>query len=249
VALGASNLTRGFRIAVETTRRASGDSLEVFAALGHGRSYGMRSRFLVRELPAILDCGLWREVESRPACATTAIVTDVGNDVLYGAEASLVLAWVGETLLRLRRLGAAIVLTDLPVFNAQRISALGFVLFRSMLVPSCRLTLAEVATRAAAVNAGIETLAARHGATLVRLRPEWYGRDPIHMRPRHWTRAWQSILLAGLPPIAPPPLAPAPAEWLRLYCARPDLRWLLGREQRRSQPAVRLLDGTTVWIY
>jgi len=99
------------------------------------------------------------------------------------------------------------------------------------------------------VNAGIEALATRHGATLVRLQPEWYGRDPIHMLPRHWTRAWQSILLAGSRALAPPKVTPSPSQWLHLYRARPELRWLLGREQRRSQPAVCLPDGTTVWIY
>jgi hypothetical protein len=249
IALGASNLTRGLRVVVETARQLSPGPLEVFTALGHGRSYGTRSRFLARELPGILECGLWRAIEGRPARPTTALVTDVGNDVLYGADVSLILAWVGETLLRLRRLGATTVLADLPVFNVERLSPLGFALFRSILVPSCRLSLAEVGARAAEVNSGLAPLAARHGATLMHLRPEWYGYDPIHMLSRHWTRAWQTILLAAFPAIEPPTLSRSPREWLRLYRARPEQRWLFGREQRHRQPALQLPDATTVWIY
>jgi hypothetical protein len=40
VALGASNLTRGFQTIVSTARLVWGPDVEVLAALGHGRSYG-----------------------------------------------------------------------------------------------------------------------------------------------------------------------------------------------------------------
>ncbi len=249
VALGASNLTRGFQVVVETARRAWGGPAEILAAFGHGRSYGARSRFLARELPGILECGLWRALESREARATTALVTDVGNDVLYGAAVSTILGWVEEVVRRLKRVQASIVLTDLPVFNAQRLSNATFILYRSLTVPSCRLSLAEAAARGAAVNSGLVALAASEGVALVRLKPEWYGLDPLHLRPRQWKPAWQEILLAGAPAGEPPEIRASAVEWLRLYRARPERRWLFGWEQRRSQPAVRLADRTTISLY
>jgi hypothetical protein len=66
VALGASNLTRGFRAVVSTARDTWGPQVEVMAALGHGRSYGAHSRLAFRRLPGILESGLWSELESRP---------------------------------------------------------------------------------------------------------------------------------------------------------------------------------------
>jgi hypothetical protein len=44
VALGASNLTRGFHAVVSVARAAWGPEVEIVAALGHGRSYGSARR-------------------------------------------------------------------------------------------------------------------------------------------------------------------------------------------------------------
>src|SRR5215831_6744908 len=122
VALGASNLTRGFQTVVSTARAAWGSEVEVFGALGHGRSYGAHSRVFFRRLPGILESGLWSELESRPALPTRALVTDVGNDILYGFSADQTLAWVEETLRRLRTVTSDIVVTGLPLASIRRLS-------------------------------------------------------------------------------------------------------------------------------
>jgi hypothetical protein len=147
VALGASNLTRGFQTVVSTARNAWGPQVEVLAALGHGRSYGAHSRLAFRGLPGILDSGLWPELKSRPGMATRALVTDVGNDILYGLSAEQTLAWVEEAIRRLRRFTQDIVLTDLPLFSIRRLSNRKFLVFRSILVPSCRLPLVKCSKR------------------------------------------------------------------------------------------------------
>jgi hypothetical protein len=183
VALGASNLTRGFQSVVSTARGAWGPGVEVLAALGHGRSYGARSQLLFRALPGILDCGLWHELASRPHVATRALVTDVGNDILYGFSPEQTLAWVAEALSRLSRLTQDIAITDLPLASIRQLSTPKFLAFRSILVPSCRLSLAQVLERAEQVNAGLADLASVHGARLCHLDPAWYGFDPIHVRP------------------------------------------------------------------
>src|SRR5688572_673653 len=98
VALGASNLTRGFHTVVSTARAAWGQDVQIVAAFGSGRSYGVHSRVLIRTLPGILESGLWRQLEFFSAAPTRALVTDVGNDILYGFSASRILAWVGEAV-------------------------------------------------------------------------------------------------------------------------------------------------------
>jgi hypothetical protein len=246
VALGASNLTRGFHAVVSTARNAWGPDLEVLAALGHGRSYGAQSRVLARSLPGILESGLWRDLESRSPLVTRGFVTDVGNDIFYGFSAEQVLAWVAEAIARLRRFTADITVTDLPLANAQRMSDAGFLLFRSILVPSCHLSLTEVRTRAERVNAGLAVLAAAHGARFVRLNPEWYGLDPIHIRRSRCCQAWQQIL--GTEANADGSRS-SPAERVRLSLMPPERRWLFGVEQVTPQKGVALRSGARVWLY
>jgi hypothetical protein len=96
VALGASNLTRGLQTVVAAARDAYGADVEVVAALGHGRSYGADSTFLVRTLPGILHSEIWSALDALPDLSTRAIVSDVGNDILYGYSPPQILSWVEE---------------------------------------------------------------------------------------------------------------------------------------------------------
>jgi hypothetical protein len=246
VALGASNLTRGFQTVVSTARSAWGSDVEFLAAFGHGRSYGAHSRVAFRRLPGILESGLWPELESRPRRATRALVTDVGNDILYGFSVARTLGWVEEAIRRLRRITDDIVLTNLPLASIRHLSSPRFLLFRSVLVPSCRLSLAQVLERAESLNQGLAELAAASGARLVRLDPSWYGFDPIHIRPALWREAWQQVL--GAHPVTGSDGRPS-LEGLRLYFMPPERRWLFGVEQFRQQAGVLLPAGGRVWLY
>ena len=141
-------------------------------------------------------------------------------------------------------------MTDLPIASIAKLSEARFLFFRSILVPSCRLTLTEVAGRATAVVEGLHRLSVAHDATFFRLRPEWYGFDPIHIRPALWHAAWRQILLGdGSRDTRPDRRGGSLARWLRLYLAAPEQRWLLGLERRRPQPALRLGRGTSIFTY
>ena len=243
IALGASNLTRGFQTVVATARAAWGPEVEVLAALGHGRSYGSESRLLVRRLPGILDSGLWRRLEAAPKLPTRALVTDVGNDILYGFSASQILAWVDEALSGLQGHTADIVMTDLPLASIRKLSRPKFQAFRSVLVPSCRLSLEQVLEVAERVDDGLARLAEARGARFFRLKDQWYGFDPIHIKPTQWRCAWQDIL--GAQEAATPSML----EALRLYLLWPERQWLFGVEQHTLQAGTRLRHGARVWLY
>lgn len=246
VALGASNLTRGFRSVVDTARSVWGPGVEVFAAFGHGRSYGAPSRFIGRTLPGILKSGLWAELQARSQKRTRGLVTDVGNDILYGFSVERTLDWVEEAVVRLRRVTSDIVLTDLPLASVRRMSNPKFLAFRTVLVPNCRLSLTQVLDRAERVNEGLAVLAERYGAKLFRLDPTWYGFDPIHVRPSLWRVAWQQIL--GAEPQAKAGAAMI-VETMKLYFMRPERRWLFGVEQVTPQAGLALRSGGHIWLY
>ena len=246
ITLGASNLTRGFHTVVSTARAAWGPDVEVFAALGHGRSYGVRSRFMARELPGILESGLWHQLQSAgDAAATRALITDVGNDIIYGFSPDQTIGWIEEATERLHRFTSNITLTDLPLASIRALSNAKYLALRSIIAPQCRLSLVQVVDGTERVNEGLIELARRHGLSLLHLKPEWYGVDPIHIRPSLWHRAWQEILGAPIERAVRPPLS----EAVRLYLMRPQRRWLFGIEQVSPQPGLTLPSGGRVWMY
>ncbi len=92
VLLGASNLTRGISTVVETAQIVCQRPLEILAAAGLGRSYGIDSRVLGRTLPGIVHCGLWNTLSQKRPIPTYALITDIGNDILYSVEVSQIAA-------------------------------------------------------------------------------------------------------------------------------------------------------------
>ena len=100
--------------------------------------------------------------------------------------------------------------------------------------------------RAERVNAGVAGLAREYSTRLVPLNPDWYGIDPIHIRPRLWRPAWQHIL-GGETEIR----ARDGSRWeaVSLYLMRPERRRLLGFEQYTPQSGIALPSGGRIWLY
>lgn len=247
VALGASNLTLGLASLVAVARSQWGSDVEVMTALGYGRSYGMPSTVGVRTLPGILECGLWPALATSPSARTRGLVTDVGNDVLYGVEPGTILTWVEQAVDRLLAITDDVVLTDLPTANSHELSEARFTFFRTILYPSCRLTLDEVVARAEEVNEGLRDLARSRPVRFSKLNPGWYGLDPIHFRPSRWRDAWRGILLGSDPLESDSSLSVA--EWMRFQWTAAERQTVFGRERLRPQRGTPLPRGGRVWMY
>lgn len=235
IALGASNLTRGLRTVVSMSRTAWGADTEVIAALGLGRSYGAYHRLLVRGLPAILECGIWRALDDMPRVPSIGIIADVGNDILYGSEPAQILAWVDEAVTRMARHTDRITMTGLPFQNVDRLSERQFRLMRAFMFPSSDQTLAGARASATVVQAGLEKISSTHGVRFIPLPAEWYGWDPIHFHHRFWRRAWGEFL--GLDPAtwSAPPEPGGLSESVRLWLRADEHRWLFGIHQHTPQ--------------
>lgn len=249
VLLGASNVTRGISTVVETACRVWGRPLDLLAAIGHGRSYGMKSTVLMRSLPGINECGLWDALADRPPAATAALVTDIGNDLFYGATPEQIAGWVEQCLDRLAAFDATIVMTRMPVCNLDHVREWQFRLVRGVMFPGCRLSLCELAERALRLDARLTQLARERGCRLVEPDAGWYGFDPIHIKWAHWGGAWSQILLPWVGELEAAAARASLPRWLRLARFAPHRRWILGREQLRPQPCGRLPDGTQISLY
>jgi hypothetical protein len=256
ILLGGSNLARGISTIVEIARltvrgvQGNGGPVEYLIAKGHGRSYGKRSVVLGRGLPGIVECGLWDALDAGDERPTFALITDIGNDVAYGAEVRAIAGWVETCVERLAAARARIVMTALPMESLRKLSPARFKVARSILFPANRFSLDEALDRCAEVDERVRRVAAGRGVRLVEHDGGWYGLDPIHIRQRHLVAAWTGIMGAWADePKTRIQVCRSPLRWLRLRTLTPQRWWLLGSPRGRPQPAGRLADGSTVSLY
>jgi len=257
VLLGASNLKISFPRVLARLRGAAPGPIEVLAALGHGRSYGTWSRLAwVRLLPGIVQCGLWEELarrHHRHPLPTVALVTDVGNDLLYGAPVASISGWVGTCLERLARQEAEIIVCLLPLSTLEKVSPVRYHLVRQILFPGRRAApWSALLDSARELNERLRRLGQEHGARLVEPSSSWYGMDPIHVRRSMRSQAWNQILDHPLLPRKGQPAgirARKLADTGRLpLFGSAELR-LFGVPLRNPQPVCRFKDGSTVALY
>jgi len=250
VLLGASNLTLAFPLVVGRLRSRLAGPIEILAALGHGRSYGRTSSVLFRELPGIDVCGLWSALEADGSRETLAVLADLGNDIVYGAEVEEIAAWVERSLSRLSAAGARTAIVRMPIDVVERIGELRFRLARGIIFPGRRIDLATVRARVKALDETLVRMARDRSIALVDQPRAWYGLDPIHIVRSRRPQAWDTILSAlepGSDPVRSGELSGADRR--ALARARPQWRRFLGREGRHAQPSAELLDGTTIALY
>ncbi|MBX3639323.1 MAG: hypothetical protein KF888_02270 [Nitrosomonas sp.] len=189
VLLGASNLTLSLRLIIQFMQQYCGAPSEVLVAAGHGRSYGLSSQVLMRQLPGIVQSGLWRQLHSAEAGVTPvtyAFLTDIGNDIPYEAAPAEILNWVSWCVAQLQRHCARIVMTNIPIASIESLPERRFNLLRNVLFPSCRLSRIEVIERARVVHQGLIDLAERRQLTVCEVEPGWMSFDGIHIA--YWKR-------------------------------------------------------------
>lgn len=252
VVLGASNVSRGLARLSAVVRCRAGGPVDLFVAAGHGRSYGVNSRVWTRRLPSVLRCGLWRALDREGVASRqrrpVALLTDVGNDLLYGSSPVLVAAWVAEAVSRLRECGAAVAVTRLPLEAIARVGPWRYRLLKAMFVPGCPLSLAEVQAAAVELDGRLVDLARAVGATILEQPGHWYGLDALHPRRRRLDTLWHAACDAwGMTPA--PHRRASYREWARLGRSAAEVRSLARVARFTPQPVHRFPDGGTVSLY
>jgi len=209
----------------------------------------MESRVLGRALPGIIKCGLWDALDQRPELPTNALITDIGNDILYGASPQAIAHWVEECLVRLRRVSRLIVVTALPLENVRRLGPRRFALIRKLIFPSAQISYEDALAAIKTLNDHVKSVSEKYGARVVKPRSCWYGVDPIHIKLSHWPEAWLEVFRSWSDDRSIPLAKGSLRRWMFLRGLRPQQRRLFGRVQTQQQPAGRLPDGALISYY
>ena len=248
VLLGASNIALAFPQIVRRLSAGLPGPLEIFAAFGHGRSYCTWSRVLFRRLPGIDRCGLWADLEwaatERPS-RTLALLTDVGNDLIYGSASEVLERHLLKCLTALAPYQPELVITRLPLASIERLSALRYHSTRAIFFPKTRVSWPDMLERARETDRVLSELGNRFSARMIDQPLAWYGFDPIHIRQRKRAEAWQTIF-SGWPSYDGTRPLPrwSRRKMMRVRLAAPAERLLFGRRQTTSQPALATNDLT-----
>jgi len=248
VVLGASNVSRGLSRLVATVETRS-PGADLFVAAGHGRGYGVNTRVAARRLPSILGSGLWRGLDRQGGAAPLALVTDVGNELLYGARSLLVASWVRETVWRLADRGATIAITRLPMASIAEVGPVRYRALRTFFVPGCPLSLAELKEAATRLDADLQTIAGDFGGHIIEQPAHWYGFDTLHIRRRHL----DDLLIAayeawGFSAVESPAKASV-ADWVKVGTKAAEVRSLGGAMRFTKQPVLPLRSGGMLSLY
>ena len=248
VVLGASNVSRGLSRLTAVVRARAPGPVELFVAAGHGRGYGVNTRVAWRRLPAILSSGLWRALDRERVARPAALVTDVGNELLYGLGVTAVATAVRDAVQRLCDRGGRVAITGLPLASIAGVGPVRYRLMRTVYVPGCRLPLAAIKDAALWLDDELRTIAAATGSVILDQPAAWYGFDAIHVRRSRLSELWQRVGDAwGLPPARHRPRAEL-VDWAALAAQPAEVRSLAGRMLLTRQPGL-VRAGLRVWMY
>lgn len=248
VVLGASNVSRGLSRLVAAVESRSPDA-DLFVAAGHGRGYGVNTRVAARRLPSILGSGLWRALDRHGGDATAALVTDVGNELLYGLTVEQVGSRVRESVRRLADRGATIAITRLPMAGIATAGAVRYRALRTFFVPGCRLPLAALKDAATRLDADLQAIAGDFNARIIEQPADWYGFDTLHVRRRHLDDLWRTVCDAWGFPVVEPAVPSSVATWAKVGTKSAEVRSLAGVMRYTRQPVLQLRSGGTLSLY
>lgn len=237
---GASNVTIGLPTVVRLIHSGFDGPVQIDIADGHGRSYGIGTSVLLRGLPG----HTMRPIPpAAPANKTSAILTDIGNDLVYSIPVTQIAEWVWARAEQLVELGAELVLTELPLESIATLSKTRFAFFRTLFFPGSTVEFSELREAAQQLNESVREIASALNAKLVVPQAAWYGFDPIHIRRSARRDAWTHIMNTWSDWSEPESLKPSAVGSVRIWTSKSQYGSWRGKDRTHSKTLA--LDSRT----
>jgi hypothetical protein len=188
VLLGASNLSRGcFAFARHMKVCLYPRKVEVLVAAGPGRAYCVSGGLLNVSYPPIQSSDIFNVAQGKRESGyrVMALVTDIGNDIMYGVSAEKVIEAVQEIFEKLQSMDAEIFYTTLPVAFEKGVHPIWFYFLRSILLPFSRVSYDEAVAGIVKVNQFLRQCDMKH-CQMIQDMDRHLGLDGIHYG---WLRA------------------------------------------------------------
>ena len=195
ILLGASNLSRGcFALARHMRACLRPRTVEVLIASGPGRGYCVPGGLLNINYPPICSSDIFdvAQKKSESGCRVIALVTDIGNDIMYDVSAEKLTETIQQIFVTLRSMDAEIFYNTLPVAFEKTVHPAWFYILRSVLLPFSRVSYDEAKAGIIAVNQFLNESASEN-CHLIPDMDRYLGFDEIHygwLRAHH---AWSHV--------------------------------------------------------
>lgn len=195
VLLGASNLSLGwFALARHMQACLHPRPMEIMVATGAGRAYRAAGGLLNVTYPPIESSEIFEAArrKSESGYRVIALVTDIGNDIMYGVSAEQLIETMRQVFGQLRSVHADVFYTTLPAAFEKGIHPIWFYILRTLLLPASRVSYDEARAAIIQVNQYLREVASKEGHLIPDV-DRFLGFDEIHygwLRAQH---AWSHI--------------------------------------------------------
>jgi hypothetical protein len=196
VFMGASNLSRGcFALSRHMRACLHPRKVEVLIASGPGRAYCTSGGLLSVTYPPIQSSEIFEVALNKSECGyqVVALVTDIGNDIMYGVPAEQLIETVQRVFEKLQSMNAKIFYTMLPsAFEEKGVHPIWFYILRSLLLPFSRVSYDEATAGITATNRFLKESAGKYGH-IVPDMDRYLGLDEIHYGWLKAHNAWSHV--------------------------------------------------------
>jgi len=136
--MGASNLARGFQALTDCrVRSLEPHPVEILHALGPGRGYCAEGGIFNIRYSSIGSSGILKSASAQRENfhRVVALITDIGNDIMYGVPVSEITACLRDLLEKLDALEADVFVHPIPLDFSKDVSKSQFRLLRAIFYP------------------------------------------------------------------------------------------------------------------
>jgi hypothetical protein len=193
--MGASNLARGYSMLTRHISSCFGkNKTEFLNALGPGRGFCARGGMFNFTYPPIQDCRILDVAEKKPCDTRVVLITDIGNDLMYGVSADTLIESLNGLIDRALQWDAEIFLTSIHVNLKKDVSQTTFFILKSFFYPGSNITYEDTDLFIIKVNGYLKEKSGKNERVhLISGMESFAGADKIHYSLLQTHSAWGKI--------------------------------------------------------